>query len=275
MPRFRFCFALLLLFFCGVCLASGCSPRQKGASPQGFYASGRGAFSIGVTPPLALAATGVLSGRVPADVNIGPTATFTYGVFTDPGEGPVARHVHSIFSELPREKWRWEMETWARTESVSYTKQNAGGKYWTVQIMPVTGDRDWFSALWQANGRQTPDFWLAKRWSARPEDEVRIVVEYREPAPLCMREDLEDADRELRTNRNAPQLHGRDLRRGCEEALEAFSKRADAAVSLDGLAALPESPVQMAAARPDSKPDMGKLVGRAEYLESGDSSYPK
>ena len=266
-PRLLFLFALILLI---VALFCGCVPRQKGAATQGFYATGWGAFSVGANPPLTLASTGTLLGTVPSNANLHPMATFTYALFADPGTGPVMHHVHAIFSELPQSAWRWEMETWARPESLSYEQRSAGGRFWTIQILPVTARGDWFTALWQKNNRDTPDFWLAKRWSARPEDEIRIVLEYREPAPLCMQERLITADTARRTDRNAPMLRGRDLRPGCEHAIEEFSRRAEAAVNLNGLADLPEKPVQQLTAQPNFSPDMGRLVGRAEITERFD-----
>jgi hypothetical protein len=250
-----------------VALLCGCAPRQKGAATQGFYATGKGAFSVGINPPQALASTGTLLGNVPSDVTAGPQATFTYALFTDNREGLVTRHVHAIFSELPQDLWRWEMETWARPESLSYEQRSAGRRFWTIQILPVTAEADWFSALWQSNGRSTPDFWLAKRWSARPESEIRIVVEYREPAPLCMQERLIAADTARRTDRNAPTLRGQTLRSDCDQDIEEFSRRADAAVDLNGLEQLPGEPLQMLTARPGFLPDMGRLVGRAEIVD--------
>lgn len=264
-----FALALLALFVC-----AGCTPRQKGAAAQGFYVTGRGAFSVGVLPPLALVSTGTVSGKVISDVSFSPQASFSYALFSDTNEGRPERQVHIIFSELPREGWRWEMESWAKAESLSYQKLTAGGKYWTVQIMPVTGRTDWFNALWQENGGTPPDFWLAKRWSARPEDEIRIVAEYREPAPLCMQKRLEDADEVLRTDKNAPMPQGKELWRNCDEAVLAFSARADAAVNLNGLDALPEKPLRMLTARPSFSPNMAKLVGRAEHLDFRDGNLP-
>jgi hypothetical protein len=54
---------------------------------------------------------------------------------------------------------------------------------------------------------------------------------------------------------------------GCDQALEEFSRRAEAAVNLSGLAELPANPVQMLTAQPNFLPDMGRLVGRAEVVE--------
>jgi hypothetical protein len=98
------------------------------------------------------------------------------------------------------------------------------------------------------------------------------VLEYREPAPLCMQERLIASDRARQTDRNAPSLLGRDLRPGCDHAIEEFSRRAEAAVNLNGLAALPERPAQMLTARPDFPPDMGRLVGRAAIVDLFDLS---
>jgi hypothetical protein len=252
---------MIAVLFCG------CTPRQQGAATQGFYSTGPIAFSVGVNPPLALVSTGMLLGDVPSDALIGPPGTFAYALFSDTGEGLVARHVHAIASELPQPLWRWEMESWPKPESLLHEKMRAGGEYWTVQILPVTARADWFSALWQLNGRDTADFWLSKRWSASPADGTRLVLEYREPAPLCMRERLVAADTALRTDRNAPMLRGRALWAGCDQDIEEFSRRADAAVNLGGLEQLPEKPLRMMTARPKFSPDMGKLVGRAEIVE--------
>jgi len=270
MPRLIPLFVLSVLIAALLC---ACTPRQKGAATQGFYATGAGAFSVGIAPPLTLASTGTLLGDVPSDVILGPPGQFSYALFADTREGRVTRHVHAIFSELPRGAWRWEMETWAMPESLSYAKMSAGGKHWTIQILPVTAGTDWFSALWQLKGRNTPDFWLAKRWSATPEEDVRIVLEYREPAPQCMQERLIAADTALRTDRNAPMLRGRTLLAGCEQAIEEFSRRADAAVDLGGLAQLPEKPLDMITARPRFLPDMGKLVGRAQIIQPSSSDF--
>ena len=262
-------FSLVVLMLLAT-LFPGCTPRQKGATAHGFYASGLANFSISVSPPLTLAASGVLYANVPSDINLKPSASFTYAAFTDTTEGEVSRHVHTIFSELPQSVWRWEMETWSKPQSITYTKMRTGGKNWVVQIMPVTASTDWFSELWRQNERQTPEFWLAKRWSARPEEEMKVVAEYREPAPLCMQARLES---DARADKSLLVPHGRDLWRGCDEEIEAFSRRADQAVSLDRLLDTPEKPLLVGNAKPEFSPDMAALVGRAEHVERRGSDY--
>jgi hypothetical protein len=228
-----------------------------------MYAAGRANFNISVKPPLSLAANGSFYAAVPADVTPSPHTTVRYAVFTDSSSGPVTRHAHVLFSELPRDQWRWELETWARPESLSYAKTRVAGKYWTVQIMPVFSQQDWFSDLWQANDRQPPQFWLAKRWSSTPEPYMRIVAEYREPAPQCMWNELADVPI---GDPQAPTFHGKSLWSNCDRQVQEFSDRADAAFLFDSGANAPAQGVAAAARQPSGRPRVGALVGRAESL---------
>lgn len=275
MHRFVRLFALFLLCLAAVALTAGCAPRRQGASAQQFYASGLANFSISVAPPLTLSGSGRLLCPVPSDVTFNPNATFAYAVFGESKEGPVVRHVHTVFSELPRQSWRWEKETWALAQAVSYEKLRRGGKYWTVQMLPVVSEGDWFSALWRENGRQTPEFWLAKRWSATPEEHMRVLAEYREPAPACMQRRLQqslEADA-----RNAIPLRGKALRAGCVDELEAFSARADQAILLETMAAASSGqPTELPqlTQRPTARPDMGSLVGKAQKGSNDSHEYP-
>lgn len=266
-PLFLVPLALVLLALA----APGCAPRRIEASPQGFSGSGIADFTIRVAPPLTLAASGRLTARVPSDdALVAPIATVAFAAFAEGDSGPVTRHAHTMFCELPLDSWRWEMETWAKRDALSRISERKGGKYWTVQIFPVAAASDWFSALWLKNGRQIPEFWLAKRWSSTPEKEMRLLAEYREPAPACMRDRLAQAAGEKGT---AHLPDSRELWRGCDEAIRDFSARADAVFDLERLqdqpAAAPASPAPRAAGTaplPDSSPDMGALAGRAEIL---------
>ena len=244
-------------------IAPGCAPRRIEASPQGFSGSGIADFSIKVSPPLTLAASGRLTATVPSyDSFLTPTATVSFALFAEGDSGPVTRHAHTIFSELPARLWRWEMETWAKRESLLYATERAGGKNWTIQIFPVAAAGDWFSALWLKNGRQVPDFWLAKRWSSTPEEEMRLLAEYREPAPACMRDSLVQPDGSA-----FPLPKGKDLWRGCEKEIKEFSARADAVFDLEKRGNAPAAPAAKAALLPDMVPDMAALAGRAETYD--------
>lgn len=263
-PLFLVPLALVLLALA----ASGCTPRRIEASPQSFSGSGIADFSIRVAPPLTLAASGRLTARVPSDdALVAPVATVAFAAFAEGDSGPVTRHAHTMFCELSRESWRWEMETWGKRDALSRVSERKGGKYWTAQIFPVVAAGDWFSDLWLKNGRQVPEFWLAKRWSSTPETEMRLLAEYREPAPACMRDRLAQAVGE----KGAGYLpDSRELWRGCDEAIRDFSTRADAVFDLEQLqgqpAAASAAPVAKTALLPDSSMNMGALAGRAEAL---------
>lgn len=248
--------------------APGCTPRRIEASSQSFSGSGIADFSIRVAPPLTLAASGRLTARVPSDdALVAPIATVAFAAFAEGDSGPVTRHAHTMFCELPLDSWRWEMETWGKHDALSRVSERKGGKYWTAQIFPVVAAGDWFSELWLKNGRQIPEFWLAKRWSSTPETEMRLLAEYREPAPACMRDRLAQAVGEKRTG-YLPD--SRELWRGCDETIRDFSARADAVFDLERLQDRPAgasaAPAAKTALLPDSSPDMGALAGRAEIL---------
>lgn len=263
---------LLTLIALGLLCCPGCAPRQIGATQDALYASGRADFTIRVAPPLSLSATGAFNTSVASDVNIAPWGRFHYAVFTDSDDGPVQHHAHAAICELNKLSWRWEKETWSLPEAFFYAKEKKGGKYWTIQMLPVSAKKDWFSALWRENGRETPEFWIAKRWSSTPEDEIRIVAEYREPAPECMLERLREAEAQPM---GAPSLKGKTLLRNCDQAVEAFSRRADAVFALDTMnKTAPEGvPATTQTARPKNAPNMPKLIGRAELLDRGGDEY--
>lgn len=262
--KYRF---LALLLALTAALACGCQPQRKGAAGQDFYATGRGGALITAAPPLRLAASGALRAPVPSDLNLSPRGGFAYAVFGEEKDGAVTRHVHCISSDLDRFAWRWEKETWAMSATLVYAQEVKDARVWTSQIYPVFAARDWFSALWRENGRETPEFWLAKRWSATPEDDIRLVAEYREPAPACMLERLRAF---AGGGKNTPPLDGAALLIHCAEAVEDFSARADAALAFGRPAGLPAEEATPQASllrhRPSAQPDMGRLVGRAESL---------
>lgn len=240
----------------------GCTPRQEGATPSGLYAAGRANFNISVTSAMTLASTASLSAQIPSDVTVSPRGTMRYALFAEGESGPVTRHAHILFSELPRPEWQWEIETWAQPGSLSYEKQRTAGKYWTSQILPVFSGQDWFSEIWRGKGRDIPEFWLAKRWSSTPERHIRIVAEYREPAPVCMNDKLTANA----ANKNHAPLRGQELWRNCDDAIREFSARADQAFVFERATNLPAEKTVTPGPLPSSPPDMAKLAGKAEHI---------
>ncbi|MDL2266645.1 DUF4851 domain-containing protein [Desulfovibrio sp. OttesenSCG-928-G15] len=262
-----FCLALL-------CLVSSCYARQLGATDQGFYGSGTTGFTVSISPPLELAAAGRLGAAVPSDVTVKPRGSFVYGVYTDPAQiqagQEITRHAHIIYSELPSALWEWEMETWAKKESLAYEKNKYGGKHWTTQIFPLTANGDWFSDLYAANGLKVPPFWLAKRWSSTSQDYARLVTEYREPAPMCMRSQLESGMDEG----GSLSILTRSVIANCEKEIGEFNARADKSFNPGGLAETAISGNQeRLPRRPERSPRMDKLVGVAQHIERDSYNY--
>lgn len=267
--------AVLTLFSLALlCLVSSCYARQIGATNQGFYGSGTTGFNVSISPPLELAAAGSMGVAVPSDVTVKPRGSFVYAVYTDPAEiqsgKEITKHAHIIYSELPTSRWEWEMETWAKKESLSYEKKKYGGKYWTAQVFPLTAKQDWFSELYAANGLAAPPFWLAKRWSSTTHDYTRLLTEYREPAPMCMRSQLEEG----MDDRGTLSILNRSVIATCEKEINEFNARADKAFNPGGLADTAASgSAERLPRRPELSPRIDKLVGVAEHIERDTYNY--
>jgi hypothetical protein len=216
-----------------------------------------------------------MSAEVPSDTIIRPMASIDYAVFAEGTSGPVLRHAHAMLSILPRDIWRWELESWPQPASLSLSKMEKDGKFWTVQILPLPALNDWFSAFWTGNNREVPRFWLLKRWSATPFEATRILAEYREPAPRCMEEALLPLEGILRKEQISPPS-STEILLLCHKEIRAFSARADASVSLEAVP-LPGPGALPAFTRPAMAPNMKRLAGVAEIRQSADgnsSSYP-
>ena len=265
-----FCLGLLVLFFLG-----GCAPARRIAADHGLYSPGNPRFSFTFDPALRLAGAGRMSAAVPSDTIISPSASIHYAVFAEGTSGPVLRHAHALLSILPRDLWKWELESWPQPASLSLTRMEKDGKFWTVQILPLPALGDWFSAFWSDNSREVPRFWLLKRWSATPFDATRILAEYREPAPRCMEESLLPLEGIIRKEQ-IPPPNGTEILLLCHKEIQAFSARADAAVSLEAVP-LPWPGALPAFTRPAMAPNMKRLVGTAEVHQPAgmdNSSYP-
>jgi hypothetical protein len=147
--------------------------------------------SVTVQPPLLARGHGRewASLRTPS-LTATPLASFDYAVYSDTGEGLVTRHAHTIILRPSNtESWVFAPESQGVFGALSYRQTGMNGMTVTEQILPVAATSDWFSALWLANGRETPRRGLARRFSATPERAVRLVAEYREPWPECLPED--------------------------------------------------------------------------------------
>lgn len=261
--RDRFTFGtILVLLLCAFLPA--CSGKKQGATSQGFFASGRANINISVTGRQSLTANGTRTVGVPSDNMLPVNAKLDYAVFTEEEDGPIKRHTHILLGELSRSGWRWEMETWGLPETISYDKMRKSGKDWTEQIFPVAASADWFSSLYTANGREVPEFWLAKRWSATPETHIRVVIEYREPAPVCIVPTLETL---YAQEKGVNKSNARRIWKNCTETIFEFSARADNAVLLEKFEHIPGPALQIMKAVPQQQLDIGKALGRAQKMD--------
>ncbi len=223
-------------------------------SPSGAYVSGNTFAHVGY-PPVAVTANAPFTlfgnGRLwvtlynQDSLLTRPLASFDYAVFGDGSSGPVTRHAHMLFVQPTEDIWAFQLESFKNFGTLSLSKQDFGRLTWTMQIMELPAEGDWFSALWQENGRSVPETWLVKRFSATPSRNTRLVAEYREPWPECLPPGLTDLFM---------------VSRSC---LKEFQDRADAAFTLDDSqpGEMPTRTPSTALALPPFNPNTRKLVG--------------
>lgn len=243
---------------------SGCSPARTGLAGPTLTTNTRPAISITANPPLEPAAGGLLWVSLPnnRDLLSSVSASFNYAVFGEPGgSGLVTRHAHAILARLSDSQlWTFEPDTWKDPNAFTHaTGPGPEGYAWTTQLMRVPSRGDWFSDLWLANGRKTPQVWLAKRWASLLDGANKAVLEYREPWPDCL--EFTAPDMLLITGDSAACLGGFNSR-----AAKAFT------VSRQNTPLGGPAPAPLLTAMPRGMPDTGKLVGRATETGVGDSN---
>lgn len=236
------------MFFCiAGLLLSGCTGAMTGVSGTALVRSGYPRCTISTNEPFTLQGYGRLWVSLPTEfLGFAPSGSMDYAVSSDAGEGPVVRHAHSLIVRPSDDiRWRFRPESFKPFGGLSLVKQDINGYRWTVQILRVDAERDWFSAMWRENGRETPEFWIARRFSATPEQATRVVAEYREAWPDCLEPEASDLV---------------FVRREC---LEGFLERSDAAFLLDMHASeiIEEPSASSRLQRPGGAPDMKKLAG--------------
>lgn len=254
MRKAAFMFRLSVLAVLCLALAqlAGCvAGAVSGVSGTSLVRTGYPRLNIAVNEPLVLQGYGRQWVSLPSEFlgNL-PSGTMDYAVYGEmaggDAGGPVTRHAHA-FVVRPNDdiRWRFRLESFKPYGGLSFGKQEINGYRWTVQLLRVDGETDWFSAMWRESGRETPPVWLARRFSATPEKSIRVVAEYREPWPECLDPEIT----ELTFVR--------------KECLEGFLARADEAFVLDMHAPETiEAPLGTAVLhRPPFSPDMGKLAG--------------
>ena len=208
-----------------------------------------------VAPPLTEELTGTLWGDIPSEVTpFGPYASMAYILYTEKSDGPVDALAYTARAQFFQQGWIFSLER-PTFNTLSTQKFNKYGQFWTGHTMAVPAQRDWFSAMLTANDRPVPTVWLAMRYSATPQDQTRILAEYREAAPDCIAEAFQE-DGSVQSGA----LMGR-----CPDKVAAFTARAEAALEiLPGADTASVVPRTRTFTLPQKRPDMGRLVGFSE-----------
>ncbi len=236
-------------------LLAACSPAFTGVSGEGLVRTGYPRAVITAEPPLRLMAYGRRYVTLKSDIMmLQPTGAFDYAVYSDSTDGPVTKSAHSIILRPTDERrWRFVLESWKAPNAFAMSSTGFDGMTWTEQLMTVPSEGDWFSDMWRASGREVPERWLVKRFSATPAEYVRMVAEYRESWPACLPDEIQWLE----------------LVPNAGECLGPFLKRADAAFSIQrgsaGSVAAPAAPSILT--EPSSSPNPTKLAGEVEQRD--------
>ncbi|MCC8193468.1 MAG: DUF4851 domain-containing protein [Deltaproteobacteria bacterium] len=228
----------------------GCAAARNGVFGTSLVRTQYPRLTMTANPPLVLQGYGRQWVSLPTDyLGIEPSGIMDFAVYGEGTEGPVTRHGH-VFVVRPSEdkRWRFKPESFKPFGGLAIGRKEINGYRWTVQVLRVDGEKDWFSAMWRESGREVPAFWLARRFSASPERSTRVVAEYREPWPDC----LDPAAKNLLFVR--------------KECLEGFFERSDRAFFLDmhEPEALEDPAAPQLVTKPAISPDMKKLAGELQ-----------
>lgn len=226
---------------------SGCAGARSEVVGSTLTRTDYPRVSVTATPPLALQAHGRQWTSLPTDfLGLQPTGEMDYAVYGADEGGAVVRHAHAFFVRPSMERaWFFKPESYPAPGGLSLGRKDVDGYRWTTQTVRVDGETDWFSAMWRESGYETPKMWLARRFSATPDRNMRVVAEYREPWPECLDPDA------------------KDLVFVRESCLKDFFDRADAAFVLE-MRAVENYDVETAPSllqKPPFPPDMKKLAG--------------
>ena len=239
-------------FFRNLCLLfaaflPACSPARTEVAGNALTTNVRPYISIAGASSLLVKAHGRLWADSATDLAASNVSVaFNYAIFADSDSGPVTRYAYAAIARLSQSaSWRFEPQSNRSDGAFSFGQDGD----WTVQLLRVPGQGDWSSDIWRKNGRETSEFWIAKRWNSSLNAGSRVVMEYREPWPGGF--DLVSSDFAT-------------LRGEAAEVVQAFIARADAAFVVEktkGDFSKP-APQQKLTVDQGALPDIPKLVGR-------------
>ena len=248
-----------LLF--AACLLTACTPARTGVIGNTLTTNVKPAISITGQSSFVVKAHGTLRPETATDnATAREMVVFDYAFFADktPSETTSAnRFAYAAIARVSTPK-AWRFQPPAKADGALSAKTVTIKEVaFFEQILRVASQDDWGSEVWEENGNSVPRYWLAKRWVAHLNDEVRAVMEYREEWPAEMNAVSEDL---IILNGNAG------------KALLAFNKRADAAFSVEkregDFAGTQTPPSEYSVS--SKSPNITKLVG--EVVTTGNDS---
>jgi hypothetical protein len=187
-----------------------------------------------------------------------PAGFFDFAVYSDALEGPLTVSAHSIMLRPTSDDlWRFTMESFKEPYTFSLSNTGFDGMAFVARLMVVQSAGDWFSDMWAASGRAVPERWIARRFSASPDQSVRYVAEYREPWPACLDEEA------LRLGLLSGASYDSCLRPFMQRSEKAFSIERGAPETM----LPPAGPVRLSI--PPYAPDPTKLAGEVEQDDRG------
>lgn len=255
------------LFVLGlVVLLTGCGSAYTGLSGNTMYSDGLADTAVTPISGLEAVAHDSYFGSMPANTNLDPNIRVRYAIYGDTGGQSVKRHAHIIFAEIPDKK-RWEMaaETFAASNEMALSSVKIDRRPWTEHIFFERREGDWFTEFWDINGYMTPRAWMGKRWSRSYDMSSRVVVEYREPMPDCVRIP-EPKKAAIIFSGNQLDVESPECRRQVEAIMEradqAFSMRRPASVNVSAPA-----PAEVLTIKPERKMDLKRYVGEAVFTD--------
>lgn len=231
------------------CLLTACAPARTGVIGNTLTTNVKPYISITALPPFSVLAHGTLRPETETDrMGSREMTIFNYAVYADADahSGPVSRFAYAAITRLEHANiWRFQPPT-PSGAALYAGNTSMDGIAFTHQVLRV-GD-DWGSRIWRENGRETPEYWIAKRWTAFMNDGIMAVMEYREPWPEAL----------TPLSPNLTVISG-----PAGEALLTFSRRADAVFMVEkkGGTFDKNSPTPPQVLTVPRDPDIAALVG--------------
>lgn len=229
------------------CLLSGCAAAKTGVVGSALTRNAFPRMTLSANAPLSLRGYGALPVSFATDSLVTEASgEMYYALYAEDSAGLVMRGAHVLIAQISNDsRWMFQPDSGVARGVLAAGTTVLNGAVWTVRTLRIMNEEDWFSALWQANGRETPPVWIARRFTATPGGSMRVAAEYREPWPDCL------------------DIGVTDLTFARAECLGGFMARSDQAFTLElHTTATGTEPLLPALTMPGFAPDMTRIAGR-------------